>query len=208
MDTRTETISFDAVERKDVWMIHGMGFAGLGALVLWKMATAEYGDTPFFAMLFVFAISCCFLIFLAVGLSMLALCAGKIVIDREEIKLCVGQLILKRIPVGEIRTVAFGYASFGRYSRTIDVPMLILSAEDAEQLVEKGSRIIRRKSSLRQQLRSMGFDPDSRKSCAYVALCEKIVAYLLPWKKGMLMGFSVQRTELLRRHLPGSEFLV
>ena len=200
-------MSFDAVERKDVWMIHGAGFAGLGAVVLWKMATAEYGDTPFFAMLFVFAFSCCFLIFLAVGLSMLALCAGRIVIDREEVKLCIGKLILKRIPTGEIRTVAFGYASFGRYSRTIDVPMLILSAEDAEQLVEKGSRIIRRKSNWRRQLQNMGLDPDSQNSCAYVALCEKVVAYLLPWKKGLLMSFSVQRTELLRRHLSGASFL-
>ena len=208
METRTGRISFDAVERKEEWTIHGLGFTGLASFVLWRLTTVEYGDPPLIAMLVVALIVCGFLFFLVTGLSMLALCAGKIVVDREEITLRLGSLVLKRIPTGEIRTVAFAHASFGRHRRTVDVPMLVLSTEDAQRLMERGERVIRRGGDWNGRFRSMGFASDSRKVCVYAALCEAVVSYLLPGKKGLLIGYSRYRTELLRRYFAGAEFLM
>lgn len=208
METRTGEVSFDAVERKEEWMLHGVGFTGLASFVLWKMANVEYGDPPLIAMLVVVLVACGFLFFLVTGLSMLALCAGRIVMDREEVTLRLGPLVLKRIPTGEIRTVAFAHASFGSHRRTIDVPMLVLSTEDAQRLVERGERVTRCGGDWNRRFRSMGFDADSRKVCVYAALCEAVVSYLLSGKKGLLVGYSRYRAELLRNHFSGAEFLL
>lgn len=121
-------------------------------------------------------------------------------IDHEELKLCLGPLVLKRIPTDRIKTVGLCAVSAGK-TWSIDTYFLVLSEKPPEELNEKGKKALKSKNVLKR-MRDSEVTADGPYAAAKAYLFDHCFRELL-WIED-----SLEVREVLRRYLSGVKYLL
>jgi len=165
-----------------------------------KMFPLDLGDGPAWSKIVVVVFMTCWygllLAFFLYGLSW----AQTIEIDFQEIRVCLGNFVVRRIPLEKVKTVGMSvvYASKGNH---IVNWMLVLSEKDRNELEEKGQKYLKRRS-VRCWMSKAGVSSEG----AYAAAR----AFLFQGRKGELLRAEwTEETEaILRQRLPFATFLL
>ena len=123
----------------------------------------------------------------------LGLCAlHTIEMDRNEIRVCMGSVVLRRIPKEQIKTVGVSVL-FGRGNKNPNMVLLVLSSKTVEELNEKGKKRLE-KSFVAERMFQMGVLPEGNYAGARAYLFEHFVGAPL-WLED-----SVEAREMLRKY--------
>lgn len=163
-----------------------------------KMLPLDLGDGPLYSKIFVVAFIFCWYGLLAVyalhGLSWLQ----TLEIDREEIRVCLGRFIVRRIPIRQIRSVGMS-VQYGKHH--ISIWELVLSEEDRHTLNQRGEKYLKR-WSVRKWMKAAGVSAEGRDAAARACLFQS--------RKGILLRaeWTEEAEAILRRYLPDSAFIL
>ena len=197
--------------RKDIWLLHGVGFVGLPVVVFYRLLSASYENlsTPeiYIVFLILTAVIAGFLFFLYHGVCFLLHCAARVEITADSVSLKVGKITLRKLPVDQILTVGFMEQGFGRRGRSVYIPQLVLSTEADEDVCQSGERRIANNRAIREQLRLRKITQSSKKAAGY-AHFERCSPTLWQGRNPyILLEYSTERACVLRTYLRSAEFL-
>lgn len=119
-------------------------------------------------------------------------------LDRDEIRVCIGRFVLRRIPVGSIKTVGLSVL-YGKGDHVLEV-LLVLSPKTPEELSIKGRRRLEKAHVRRRMLRE-GIDPEGDHAAAKAYLFGHFMRAAL-WIQN-----SEQAQAALRTYLPNAVFI-
>ena len=204
-------IGLSAAVRKDIWLLHGVGFVGLPVVVFYRLLSASYENlsTPEIYIVFpiLAAVIAGFLYFLYHGVCFLLHCAARVEITADAVSLKVGKITLRKLPVDQILTVGFMEQGFGRRGKSVYIPQLVLSTEAAEDVCQSGERRIANNRTIREQLRLRKIAQSSKKAAGY-AHFERCSPTLWQGRNPyILLEYSTERACALRTYLHSAEFL-
>ena len=204
-------ISFPIAVFRSTWLETGIAFTGMPVAVYVLLLTSRYDNIPPGAWLIagpvLLAIICGFGFFLCNGLGMLLYCTGRIELDREEIRVKLGPLTIRKWNTEKVKTVVYTEQGFGKHSFAF-YGMLVLSAESQEEIVRKGNRKIDRELRLWQLLVDKGMKLGLPGTAAYACYMDSLPWLVLGSRKGLAFGYTEERKEAIRRHLRRAKFLV
>lgn len=180
----------------------GLLFSAFAIFMMWHAAKdmfpLDLGNGPLWTKIFVVAFITCWYgsltAFVLYGLTWLQ----TLEIDREEIRVCFGQFVVRRIPLGRIKSVGRSVM----YSKNdIITHLLVLSKEDRYMLNEKGEKYLKRRRVRRWMTRA-GIPTGGRDAAARACLFES--------RKGVLLKleWTEEAERILREYLPGRIFLL
>ena len=119
--------------------------------------------------------------------------------DRDEIRIRMGPLVIRRIPTDRIKTVGL-YVTFNRANTEPSMFMLALSLRTPEELNEKGQRKLRNSQIKKRMLRA-GIIPEGKYAGAKACLFERFPGLML-WVED-----SEEARQLLKQNLTTTVFL-
>lgn len=192
---------FPRILKKDHFLVFGIGalFMLVGAAI--KLFPQDFGSTPMAVRVYItlfmmvwFGLIASFVLF---GFTAL----HTVRIGHGEIHVCLGNLILRRIPAERVKTVGVGMVAFGRYRNRYVQHLLVLNARTAEELDKKGVKLldtIRIREQMPYVLRPIA----GVHSAARAYLLDNFLFSLL-W-----MEYSPGAEEALRDNLKTTQFLL
>ena len=170
----------------------GFIFIGINDLVL----NTSYDNVPSVILPFVILFVCAWIGFAVYaafyGLSGLQ----TIKIDREEIRICLGPLVIKKIPTERIKSVSVSHM----FDKTRPVFFLVLSKYTAEELNPKGEKLLKRKQFTSFMFQS-GIPAEGRYAGAKAYLFKNTLHSIL-WIED-----TDEVRAILRKYLHGTVFL-
>ena len=174
--------------------------AGMAIFAATKMFPLDLGDGPLWSKLFVIVFMICWygllVAFVLFGLSTMQ----DIEIDTREIRVCMGKLVVRRIPLEKVKTVGMSveYSSKGNQ---ITNWMLVLSEKDRYELEEKGQKYFRRRG-VRNRMAKAGVSTEEPYGAAR--------AFLFESRKGELlrMEWTEEKETILRQRLYSATLLI
>lgn len=203
-------VSFPIAVSRDHWLEMGIAFTGMPVVAFTLLLTSRYDNIPPAAWLIagpiLLAIICGFGFLLCNGLGMLLYCVGRIELDREEIRIKLGRITVRKWNMDSIKTVAYTEQGFGR-THTFYYGILVLSTESPEEIERKGNKKIDRELMLWRELMDRGMKLGRRETAAYAYCQGKLTWLMLGCRKGMSFGYTDERKEVLRRYLRHTEFI-
>lgn len=174
--------------------------AGMAIFAATKMFPLDLGDGSVWSKIIV-------LLFLAFWFGLLVVfflyglsTAQDIEIDSQEIRLCLGRLVVRRILLDKVKTLGMSveYASRGKH---ITNWMLVLSEKDRYELEEMGQKYLKRRG-VRYWMSKAGVSAEGSYAAAR--------AFLFQSRKGELLRleWSEGKEAVLRQYLPTAVFLL
>ena len=137
----------------------------------------SWGNTPEFMKVFIVTFLCLWYGFL-VFLFLFGLTGFQSVeLSQDEIRICMGPLVLRRIPTVRIKTVGQGVV-YGKRSRSPQLFLLILSSKTTETLNEKGMKRLKNKD-ICSRMRQCGVYPEGTYAGARAYLFEQFAGFTL-----------------------------
>lgn len=180
---------------------YGLLMAGFGLIVSVHAAKAMFpldlGDGPLFLKIFIILFLSCWygllLCFILYGLRSL----HTIEIDDQEIRVCLGRLVLRRIPLEQVKTVGIS----AQYARTgITYLELVLSRYAPDELEERGQRYLK-KRRVRHWMTRAGISSQGYWPAARACLFDSSKAVTLRMER------TTEAESILRLHLHSAAFL-
>ena len=165
-----------------------------------EMFPLDLGDGPLWSKVIVVVFMTCWygllLIFFLYGLSW----AQTIEINDLEIRVCLGNFVVRRIPLENVKTVGISVVYANKGSHIVNW-MLVLSEKDRHELEEKGQKYLKRRS-VRYWM--------SKASVSSEGAYASARAFLFQSRKGELLRTEwTEETEaILRQRLPFATFLL
>ena len=181
--------------------LYGLFFSAfalfMGIHVARSMFPLDLGNTPMAAKIFIVLFIFCWygglLVFTLFGLRWV----HTIEIDNIEIRVCLGRLVLRRIPLEQIKTVGLS----ALYSRSSIIFLeLVLSSYDLDELAERGQKYLN-KRSVRKWMSEAGISLQDPHAAAKACLFESRKAVVLKMERTM------EAESILRLHLHSAVFL-
>ena len=162
------------------------------------MFPLNLGNGPLWTKIFAVAFMTCWYGLLA-GFALYGLTwLQTLEIDREEIRVCFGRWVVRRIPTRQIKSVGRSVT----YSKnSISTHLLVLSEYDRYALNEKGEKYLER-WDVRKWMKKAGIPTEGRDAAARACLF---------WsRKGILLRleWTEEAEKTLREYLPGKVFLL
>lgn len=162
-----------------------------------RMFPMDLGDGPLLSKLFIILFLSCWYGFLFLFILLGLRSMHTIEIDNMEIRVCLGRLVLRRIPLEQVRTVGISV----QYSKTdICYPELVLSRYAPDELEERGRKYLKKRRVRRGMLR-VGVPCQGPYSAARACLFDSYRAVLLR------MELTAEAESILRLHLRSVTFL-
>lgn len=203
-------VSFPMAFSRNHWLEIGIVFTGMPVAVYVLLLTSRHDNVPPGAWLILGPILllfiCGFGFFLCNGLGMLLYCVGRIELDREEIRVKLGPLTLRRWNTEKIKTVVYTEQGFGKHSFSYH-GMLVLSTESPEEIERRGNRKIDKEETLWKILVDKGMKLGRPETAAYACYMDKLPWLILGSRKGLAFGYTDERKEALRRYLYRAKFI-
>ena len=174
--------------------------------VVGSLMNTSFEGTPPLALVFCFMLLAAWFAFMGFMATFAIKPFETVEIDRKEIRICLGTLVLHRIPTHKIKTV--GLAGYqvkinGGYPFMLQ-RMLVLSYKTPEQMEKKGQKALRGmdRPSIQELLRELGQDQHDayRPARAYM---QQVNALNPVW-----LELSEEALAELRRCLPHATFLL
>ncbi len=174
----------------------GLGIVGAG---LWNMLPCLFDPMPVFARVFlaVFLVLWC-----GFGLMVvyILLCALETVrLEGEQLLLCLGPLVLRRVEAGQIRSVSLA-AAYDRAHRAPMYSILVLSKATVPELNKKGAKLLKSIPRI-SYMAGAGVSPHGPNAGARAYLYENFPFQAL-W-----LEYSEEALRDLRSHLPRAVYL-
>lgn len=191
---------FSRYKDKGFGLLFSFFVAGMAIFAAAKMFPLDLGDGPFWSKIFVLVFLTFWygllVVFFLYGLST----AQDVEIDSREIRICMGQYVVRRIPIDKVKTLGMSveYASKGN---RITNWMLVLSEKDRHELNEIGQKYLKR-WGVRKRMSRAGVSADDSYAAAR--------AFLFESRKGELLRieWSEQKEKIFRQYLPFATFLL
>ena len=180
---------------------YGLIMAGFGLFMAVHAAKSMFpldlGDGPLFLKIVITLFLACWYGFLLVFILYGLRSVHTIEIDDLEIRVCLGKLVLRRIPLEQVKTVGISV----QYSKTdIAYPELVLSRYTPDELEEKGKRYFK-KRRVRKWMTLAGVPSQGSWSAARACLFDSYKAVLLRMER------TTEAESILRLHLRSAAFL-
>lgn len=162
-----------------------------------SMFPLDLGDGPLWTKILVVVFLICWygllVLFALCGLSSLQ----AIEMDHEEIRACFGSIVVRRIPLAQIKSVGIS-AQYGRHG--IIGREMVLSEKDRHELNEIGVKYLKRRRVCKWMKRA-GVSAEGADAAARACLFES--------RKGVLlrMEWTVEAEATLRKYLSAARFL-
>ena len=177
--------------------------AGAVFMAVWAakdMFPLDLGSGPLWTKIFIVAFITCWygllVGFVLYGLSWLQ----TIEIDREEIRVCFGKFVVRRILLERVKTVGMSVQYYSK-GQGISTWELVLSEKDRYELSEKGEKYLERKSVLRR-MKQAGVSADGPDAAARACLFENPRGILLR------MEWTEEAENALRQRLSTAKFML
>ena len=181
--------------------IYGIGFAAFALFMMIAGAKSMFplnlGTAPVWAKVIVVSFLLCWYggLLLFIGFSTRWL--QNIEVDGSEIRICLGRLILRRIPLETIKTAGIS-AMISKHG--ISTLELVLSEQNYYTLSERGEKYLKRKA-IRRWMHKAGVSDQGAEAAARICLFHS--------RKGILLRMELTGDveEILQRRLYATRFL-
>lgn len=204
MKTMERGISVPRAGAQRMLRFHGLAFCGLPAFVLVQLVSVDYSGVPWQVWPFIGLIFGGFIWFFLLGAAMALFCLERIELDRMELRVCLGPVVLCRRPVRSIRTVCYGEIGFGRGNPTYE-GFVLLSTSTRRNIEEEGRRILARKPSARRSILSQGMALDNMFSWSQVRIERRITRLLFGLEQDILMGYDHEHLQAILPYLTNAQ---
>lgn len=205
----TDTARIRVAQNPLQWLNTGIVFTAIPCAGLWGMFNEGFSNISGFVWWFLAPIMCIIVaglgLFLSLGVGMLLYCVEHIELSKEEIRLKLGPITIKKLPTTQILTVGYSEQGFGKSNPEM-IPLLFLSALPVDELVSIGDKELRRARNIEKNL-SNGLSYE--KKCIYAA-CNRfpIPWFMLGLRAGFVMGYSSDRLETIKQYIMSAKYFV
>lgn len=192
---------------KDIFLIFGLGATGITGTGLFQMLRANYSSVPWWAWPIVGLLPLAFFCMFLVGLIFLAYCAQHVELDRHELRLCLGPVVLRRIPAVSVRTIGYGEIDTSETDSRFG-GLLMVSTRTPEELTEEGKRLLDKRKSLRRNFSNRGMNADRWDTRLQACFEHRMLWALAGFGKDIALGYTLERAMILKKNLPTAVFCV
>ena len=212
MISATDTVRIRVAQNPQQWLIHGIGFTAIPCAGYWVMFHDGFSNVPGFAWWFLAPIMCILVVgsgfFLSLGVGMLLYCVEHVEISKQEIRLKLGPITIKKLPTTQILTVGYSEQGFGKNDPEM-IPLLFLSALPADALISIGEKEIRKDQHIEYELKEWGNGLSYQQKCIYAA-CKRVPIpwFMLGFRAGFVMGYSSDRLKTIKHYISSAKYFV
>lgn len=204
-------ISIPSAEYRKTWLEMGVGFTLFPCTAYIMLLTADYSSVPPYMLWILIPIMSIIVFgmgyFLLNGLGMLLFCVERVEITREEIRLKLGFITIKRFSTQEILTVGYTEQGFGR--KVVNyTPILVLSTEIHEKIIQSGEDKIRKDQSIQKQINRFNSNASAEQKGVYAYYINKTPLFMLGLRKGIALAYTDKRLEKIRQYISGAKYVV
>lgn len=205
-------ISIPAAEYHNVWLQMGIGFSLIPSAAYIMLLTADYSSVPLYALWILIPIMSIIVFgmgyFLLNGLGMLLFCVERVEITKEEIRLKLGFVTVKRISTQEIMTVGYTEQGLEIVEAVSCTPMLVLSTELCEKITQHGEKRIRKDRAIQKQINRFNSNTSAEQKGVYAYYINKMPLFMLGLRKGIALAYTEKRLEKIRQYISGAKYVV